>query len=264
MSRLARSAVLPDDDIPILFEDEEEPMGKANAHAWTNLVLFGCLPALLKKRRPDYQVFANLNCYYEARGRRSAKTGRKPNFASDIMLVRPYVLLPFDTTSYTIGDDGPEPTTVIEVLSKETAAKRDLKEKLVLYRKLKISEYILVDLTGSFLKQKIQLKVLQPSGKWKNVKDADGGLTSQLGFRLILDETDPLGLFVVDAETGIRCVRPHESEERANLEGEARQRAEERANREAEARGAEARARQLAEERLQRLQAEVERLRRQS
>jgi len=46
--------------------------------------------------------------------------------------------------------------------------------------------------------------VLQANGTWKNVKDADGGLTSLLGFRLIIDEADPVGLFVVDAATGAR------------------------------------------------------------
>jgi Uma2 family endonuclease len=232
---------LLDDDIPILYEDEEEDMGESNPHAWANLILFGCLLPLLGKRRPDYQAFANLNCYYE--GRRSKKTGRKPNFASDLMIARPFVKLPLDTPSYTIGEDGPAPTTAFEVLSKRTAEDRDLKKKLELYRKLKIQEYILVDLMGVYLKQKIQLKVLQPSGRWKNVKDSDGGLTSQLGFRLIIDETDPYGLFVVDAMTGIRCVRPHEAAD----ESEARHLAEERAK--------------AAEERLEALQAEMVRSR---
>jgi hypothetical protein len=94
----------------------------------------------------------------------------------------------------------------------------------------------------------VLLKVSQPSGKWKDVVDADGGLTSSLGFRLVIDESDMLGLFVVDAATGMRRVRAHESEECVRA-------AEERANVEAEAH-------RLAEERLEALRAENERLRR--
>jgi Uma2 family endonuclease len=264
MSLSSRTAVEPsaglvvlDEDIPVLYEDEEEDMGEANLHAWANVILFGCLPSLMSQRQPEYQAFANLNCYYEVKGRRSPKTGRKPNFASDIMIVRPYKLLPLDTTSYTIGEHGPEPFTVIEVASKETAAQRDFTEKLVLYRKLKIKEYILVDLTARFLPEKLQLKRLQANGKWKNVMDDDGGLTSQLGFRLIIDETDMFGLFVVDCLTGKRRVRSHESEDYAV----ALRLAEARENALEESRRAEAESRRLAEEQVKALQAEVECLR---
>ena len=166
---------------------------------------------MLARRRPDHQVFKDLNCYYEVKGRRSPGTGRKPNFASDLMIVRPNVKLPFETKSYTIGVDGPQPLAAIEILSEETAEDRDLKVKLALYRKLEIDEYILVDLTGQFLAEKILLKRLQASGKWKDMIDGDGGLTSKLGFRLIIDTADPLGLFVIDAQTGKRLTRPHEA-----------------------------------------------------
>ena len=119
-----RAAVLDvDDDIPILFEDEEEPMGTANPHAWADYLLFGPLIEVLARRRPDHQVFKDLNCYYEVKGRRSPGTGRKPNFASDLMIVRPNVKLPFETKSYTIGVDGPQPVAAIEILSEETRGK---------------------------------------------------------------------------------------------------------------------------------------------
>ena len=211
-----------DDDIPILYEDEEEVMGEANLHAWANIILFGCLPSLLKERQPDCPVYANLNCYYEVKGRRSPRTGRRPNFASDIMIVRPYRELPATISSYTIGEDGPQPLTVLEVMSRETAANRDLNEKLVLYRKLKIKEYILVDLSGQFLPQMLLLKRLQRSGRWKDVTDPDGGLTSELGFRLMIDPTETYGLQVVDAMTGIKRIRPWDSESRVRAETDAR------------------------------------------
>jgi Uma2 family endonuclease len=239
-----------DDDIPILFEDEEEPMGTANPHAWAEHILFGGLVGVLARRWPDHQVFRDLNCYYKVKGKQSPRTGRNPNFASDLMIVRPNIKLPFETTSYTIGVDGPPPVAAIEILSEETAAVRDLKVKLALYRKLGIGEYILVDLTGEFLAEKILLKRLQASGKWKDMSDSDGGLTSQLGFRLIIDGDDPLGLFVIDAQTGKRLARPHEAnaaEEKANAAEEKASAAIEKLRR--------------AEERIQSLQAENDRLR---
>jgi hypothetical protein len=163
------------------------------------------------------------------------------------MIVHPNQPLPFDAVSYTVGVDGPVPQVVVEVLSEETAQTRDLKVKLTLYGKLGIAEYILVDLTGRFLPKKLELRRLQANGKWKNVKDASGGATSQLGFRLLIDDTDPYGLVILDAATGERVVRPHELQEQVHQ-------ANERARAEAEGR-------RLAENRLQDLQAELDRLR---
>jgi Uma2 family endonuclease len=268
----SRAPILWEDDLPILYEDEEDDMGEANLHAWVISTLFFCLPACLKKQRPALQVFQNMNCYYLPAGRSSPKTGRKPNFASDIMIVHPYEPMPFDSVAYTIGKHGPAPKVVFEVLSEETFETRDLKDKLNLYRKLGIPEYIVVDLTGRFLPKKLELRRLQTNGNWRKVKNVAGGVTSDLGFRVYIDATDPLGLFVEDAATGKRMIRPHEVEEQVEQANDARRRAEEQVNdarrlaeeqvqQANERAGAEAEARRLAEERLEALQAEMESLR---
>ena len=53
------------DDIPIMYEDEEEgDMGETNLHVGTNEILHICLGFFLARRQPHMQVFANMNCYY--------------------------------------------------------------------------------------------------------------------------------------------------------------------------------------------------------
>src|SRR5207302_8716731 len=107
---------------------------------------------------------------------------------------------------------------------------RDLNEKVTLYAKLGVAEYVLVDVTGQFLPQRLLLKRLQADGTWRDEQDADGGITSQLGFRLVIDNDGELR--VLDAVTGRRYARPDEAEE----EAEARRQAEEQRQVEAEAR----------------------------
>ena len=87
-----------------------------------------------------------------------------------------------------------------------------LDEKVILYAKLEIAEYIMVDLSGEYLPEKLLLKRLQPDGTWKDERDGDGGVTSLLGFRLIIDLDGMLS--VVDTETRRRYVRPREAQER--------------------------------------------------
>jgi Uma2 family endonuclease len=260
------SQILLEDEIPILYEDEEEEMGEANLHAWVVSTLYFALPTFFKNRQPALQVFQNLNCFYLPTGRPSPKTGCKPNFASDIMIVHANQPLPLATVvSYTIGVDGPVPKLVFEVLAEETKT-RDMKEKLVLYAKLGIPEYIFVDLTGDFLPKKLELRRLQANGKWKIVNDAAGGVTSNLGFRLFIDDTDPYGLFIADAATGRREIRPHEWVELGHqinelARAEADRLAQEQVSQADEHPRVAAEARRLAEERLQALEAEMERLR---
>ena len=77
---------------------------------------------------------------------------------------------------------------------------------------------------------------------WKDeYPDDQGGVTSELGFRLVIDDDGQLA--VVDIESGKRYLRPDEAEE-----------AQKRAESEAEAR-------HQAEERLKKLQEELDRLR---
>ena len=199
------------DNIPILYEDEDEDdMGESNPHVVTDEILHVCIQAHLAPRL-DFQVFANMNLYYRD-GPPHPRTGSLPYVSPDIMVVVPYQHLGDEVSSYTIGTDGPAPLSVTEILSARSAQQRDLKEKLVVHAKLNVGEYILVDPTGKFLPERLLLKRLQQNGKYKDERDADGGVTSSLGFRLIFAEDGFLQ--VVDAATGKPYIRPAEAEKR--------------------------------------------------
>jgi Putative restriction endonuclease len=208
------------DDIPILYEDEgQEDMGEANLHVLTDEILHVCVRVHLALYHFDCQVFSNMNLYYRD-GPPHPRTGSLPYVSPDNMVVKPYRLLDEAVRSYTIGKDGPAPLATAEVLSARSAQQRDLNEKLVVYARLGVSEYIIVDETGEYYPGLLVLKRLKKDGTYKDEKDPDGGVTSKLGFRLIF-EAD--GLRVIDSKTGIRYARPMEAE----LEAQARRRAEE-------------------------------------
>ena len=216
------------DGLPILYEDEEEgDMGEANLHVITDEILHVCLKAHFADQ-PEYEVYSNMNCYYSEE-HPHPKTGSLPYISPDDMVVKPFRPLPRNQTSYTIGVHGPAPLATAEVLSERSGQQRDLTTKVELYAKLGIAEYILVDLTGRYLPQKLVLKRLQPDGTYKDERDADGGVTSRLGFRLIIDTDGELR--VIDVKTGRRYVRPEEAQaaaDRAAAEAQARRKTEDR------------------------------------
>lgn len=214
------SHFLPSDDLPILYEDDKEAdLGESNIHVDSDEILHICLKAHLASR-PEYHVFSNMNLYYQET--ESQEVSPLPYVSPDTMVVRPFGPLPKKVRSYQIGRDGPSPLLTAEVLSERSYEQRDLDEKVTLYAKLGVAEYILVDVTGQLLPRRLLLKRLQADGTWKDDQDADGGVTSQLGFRLIIDNDDQLR--VLDAVTGKRYARPDE----ADMKDEALHHAEER------------------------------------
>ena len=217
--------------IPIIYEDEEEDdMGQSFLHMMAIHILFACLEAHLRVRWPQLRFFADMNCYY-LEDPPHPRTGSKPYISADIMIVEPYRPLPRSQVSYTIGEDGPAPRVAIEVLSPSTADHRDLDEKVILYSELRVREYILVDLSAELLADMLLLKRRQPDGAWLDERpDNHRGVTSELGFRLIIDEFGNPAVF--DVETGNRYPQPHE----AGYALEAQRRAEEKAQAEAESR----------------------------
>lgn len=254
------------DAMPLLYEDEEEgEMGETNLHSTTGEILHVGLGAHCAAQ-PRRGVFFNLNLYYHPQD-------RKAYVSPDVMVVETLQPLPREVNSYRINVDGPPPLLTMEVLSERTAAEGDLDKKVRVYAQLRIPEYILVDVTGELLPDLLLLKRLQPDGTYRDEQDADGGITSQLGFRLIIEADGQVR--VVDAATGRRYVRPQEAEARVR-ELETAMRAEAKARRlaareqraEAIAREqlaaqlqAEAQARRDAEERLRQVEAELARLR---
>jgi Uma2 family endonuclease len=245
--------------MPIIYEDEgQDEMGEANLHTLSTATLHFGIKAHMRPL-PQYQVFANLNCYYSPRK-------RKAYFSSDVMVVEPYEPLPFELSSYRIGKHGPAPRVAIEILSERSAQQRDLTDKPVIYGQLAVAEYILVDVTGEYLPERLELMRYRQSGTWSTLRDRDGGVTSELGFRIVIDADGFVR--VVDAATGRRYIRPDEAEATKRLaetgrkkEAQARRRAEKERDNEAQAREQAENARRAAEDRIRELEAELKRLR---
>lgn len=188
--------------LPLLFGDEDLEMGESSLHTQVcDILLYGVEFHLTGA--PAYRVFGNLNLYY-------SDDDPTAYVSPDLMAVKPAQPLPVDLTSYRIGHHGPAPSSVGEVLSFRTYHQGDLTTKPVLYAELGISEYLVVDVTGQMLAQRLLVLRRQPNGRWLDDQDADGGITSHLGFRLII-ETDGM-VRVLDAKTGKRYARPREAQ----------------------------------------------------
>jgi Putative restriction endonuclease len=213
--------------VPVLYEDEGKvDVGEAVVHTLTIEILFYGIIFHLRNL-PGYTPFQNLDLHYL-----DAKP--KAHLTPDIMIVpeeRPsYKTL----TSYRIGKDGPAPQVALEVLSRWTYEDGDLTKKPPAYAAIGVQEYILVDVTGQFLPERLLLKQRQPDGSWVNTQDADGGITSALGFRVVIEPDGKVR--VLNAQTGKAYLRPEQAQEVAD-------------------------ARQQAEQRIRELEAELERLR---
>jgi hypothetical protein len=168
--------------MPQLFGNEDFEMGESTIHTLTAGILmygltfhFAALTA--------YRVFGNLNLYYSA--------DPTEYVSPDVMVVRLPRALPLQLTSYRIGDEGPGPMLVGEVLSFRTWQQGDLLRKPMLYSELGVAEYVLVDVTGDMLEQRLLLLRRQRDGSWRDERDADGGVTSRLGFRLLIEDDRP-------------------------------------------------------------------------
>ncbi len=188
--------------MPLLYEDEGLEMGESTVHTRTcHILLYG--QEFHFGREPGYRVFGNLNVHY---------SDKDPNayVSPDIMVVKPYRPLPKEIASYRIGKDGPAPVQATEVLSFRTYQQGDLTNKPILYADLGIDEYLLVDVTGDLLPQKLLLLRRQVNGGWGDEQDADGGITSRFGFRIILDTDGQVS--VLDARTGKKYARPADAQ----------------------------------------------------
>jgi Uma2 family endonuclease len=167
-------------DIPVMFEDDgQEEMGDADVHTITCTILYTALKVHLATR-PQYHVFSDLDVLYHPIKRRAY-------VSPDVIVVRPTRQLPANPKSYRVGFHGPGPVLTVEVLSKRSAQQQDLTNKLDIYSSIKVREYILVDVTGEFLPEKLVLKRRRPNGRWLDSRDADGGVTSRLGFRIVME-----------------------------------------------------------------------------
>ena len=244
-------------DMPVLFEDEGyEEMGESLRTARPgDDVRFGLMAHL--RGRPDLVILSDMNLHYHP-------LKREPYVSPDVMVVRPDRPLSEELSSYRVGVDGPMPILTVEVLSRRTYQQGDLHDKADVYRQNGVAEYILIDVTGRYLHERLQLRRLQPDGAWAIFQDADGGVTSDLGFRIRIAPDRQARVF--DVRTGRAYPRPQEAAD----EADAREIAERRATQEAQARAsaedraaAESGAREAAEQRAAAAEAELERLREQ-
>jgi Putative restriction endonuclease len=194
-------------DIPIMYEDEgQETMGDADIHTQT---IDNLKPGVIAHlaARADLRVFADINTYYH-------RVDRWAYFSADLMAAAPSETLPERPTSYRIGVSGPAPVLAIEVLSRRSFQQQDLTNKPVLYSELGIAEYILVDVTGEFLPERLLLRRLQNDGAWSVLQDPDGGVTSRLGFRIVIEDDGHVR--VIDHATGKRYLRLKEGQPSAD------------------------------------------------
>jgi Uma2 family endonuclease len=191
-------------DLPVLYEDDgQEEMGEHRVHTDTNDILFYGL-CLRWRQVSMIHVLKNLNLLYHPRNRRAY-------ISPDVMVVKTTQKLRKNLRSYRIGTTGPAPLLIAEVLSKRSFQQQDLTNKPKICAKLKVAEYLLADLTGEFLSERLLIRKLLPSGRWRVQQDRDGGITSDLGFRLVIEDDERLR--VVDSATGHRYARPDEAED---------------------------------------------------
>jgi Uma2 family endonuclease len=203
------------DGLPTLFEDEgQDDMGEARQHFDAIDILFNGIRARLADR-PEYAVLSNMNLYYRPRPNKS-------HVSPDVMVVQPPERLPRNLGSYRLGPKRPVPVLTAEVLSLRSFQQQDLWNKPILYRRLGVVEYLLIDPTGELLADRLLLRRAAGADAWADEPDTGGGVTSALGFRVILEGDGRIRVF--DAATG----RPYPRPDEADAEAAARQAAEAR------------------------------------
>jgi Uma2 family endonuclease len=191
--------------MPQLFGDEDLEMGESTIHTLTvGILLYGLGFHLASQAA--FRVFGNMNLYYS--------DDPMDYVSPDVMVVRPPRPLPAQLSSYRVGEQGPAPLLVAEVLSFRTWQEGDMDRKPVRYSALGVKEYIVADVTGEMLEQRLLLLRRTRDGSWRDEQDRDGGITSRLGFRIVTEADGQLRL--LDAKTGKRYARPEEAQAEAD------------------------------------------------
>jgi hypothetical protein len=158
---------------------------------------------------------------------------------------------------YKLWLEGAAPCFVLEITSCSSRGE-DMGRKRDLYAMLGVQEYFLFDPTEDYLRPPFQGYTLVDREYHRIQPNHDGSLTSrELGLRWTVENHR---LCLRDAATGERLLRPSELFEARRAEAEARRAAEQQARQEAEARRAETRARRAAEQHAKSVEMELERL----
>ena len=236
-------------------ESDGKPVGETDVHRREILHTIETLERHFRNV-PDIYVSGNLMFYYEE--------GNPAAVVSPDVFVVKGVRKGLRRT-YKLWEEGVAPCVVIEMTSRSTRLE-DKGNKRALYALLGVREYFLFDPLGEYLKPPLQGFTLVDGEYAPLPFESDGGIISrELGLKLYRDET-VLRLF--DLASGREVVRTEDlsdvlqqtlarvqqAEEQAQREADARRRAEEQAQREADAR-------RRAEAEIERLRAELQRLR---
>jgi Uma2 family endonuclease len=164
--------------------------------------------------------------------------GRKnaPPKSPDVAVIPGGLLPDEDDLSYHVGRDGPPPTFIIEITSKETR-KIDLQAKPIFYAALGVKEYLIIDIrTRRNQPWRLLGYRLEDSPYYREIKaDVDGSISfPSLGLRFRAINREKIEVF--DLTTGERFLTPVEQKVRADLEAARAEQETERADLEATAR----------------------------
>ena len=128
-----------------------------------------------------------MNLYYRE-GPPHPTTGSQPYVSPDAMVVQAVPGRWTNRSPPTPSAKTARPhCSTAEVLSERSAQQRDLRKRCVVYARLGVPEYILVDVTRQVLPERLLLKRLQKDGTYQDERDPDGGVTSKLGFRVVIE-----------------------------------------------------------------------------
>ena len=206
-------------------ESDGKPMGETGLHVEETMYLIEALKDRLRKV-PDVYVGGDMFLYY---------VEGQPRY-----VVCPDVFVAFGVGSeqrriYKLWEEGRPPALIVEVTSSETR-NEDLNRKKDLYERLGVQEYLLYDPLGEYLKPPLR-GFQRIAGKYEPLPaGSDGSLKSPLlGLTFRMEDSR---IRLVDTATGEPILRNDEVRELA-------------------------RRAKAAEEEAARLQAELERLRRQ-
>jgi Uma2 family endonuclease len=182
--------------------------------------------------------------------------------APDVSVIRGVRNRDADRESFDVVAEGVRPCLIVEVVSPLSSRirKTDLEDKVTLYRRVGIAEYLIVDCQLRDRRFRLIGYRLGSSGYQPIEPDEEGRLLSEttgLWFQIAPDDNQ---VKMFEHPSGKPLLTRQEIRDLAQAESTARRAAEEKARIEAEARKAEATARRAAEDEVARLRAEIERL----
>ncbi len=217
-----------------------KPMAETDWHRDLMVALIQTLSSYYAAESEVY-VSGNLLVFYEPGNRRR-------HLSPDVFVVKG--VPKHQRPNYLIWEEGKGPEVVIELTSQSTRDE-DVEVKYELYQDvLRVPEYFLFDPLGEYLRPQLQGYRLR-RGQYESITPVKGRLPSKV-----------LGLHLEGHDRELRLFDPT-TKQWLPAPDEARQAAEERADQEAEARRQEAEGRLQAEAEVERLQRELNELRRQ-